>query len=318
MNESLLEGSRSGPWPRCEGSVGDSCGSDASRDLSRARPKGVATRPVLRTRNGITQPVDDHIAEEVPVAFVYNDTPFAVMMATPADLEDFALGFSITEAIVADAYEVEAIEHRELLEGHELRIRIPRARAEALAERSRNLTGRSGCGLCGTEMLEAAMREPPPVPPGGFELSNDALQRALDQLPHHQPINALTGATHAAAWCDAEGNIVLAREDVGRHNALDKLVGAMESARIGAERGFALVTSRASHEIVAKCATAGIATIAAVSAPTTLAIALARRTGITLTAFARPGANATRVAGPDSLSHATSPADPASRIRLQR
>jgi len=269
------------------------CGRGESPDQHPIFPKGVVMRPVLRTRNGTTEHLNDFIAEEIPIALIYNDQPFAVMMATPSDFEDFALGFSITESIVTDASEVLAITHHELLEGHELRITIPQSRAKALATRRRNLTGRSGCGLCGTEMFEAAMREPPSVPRTGFELTNDALQRALDQLPHHQPINALTGATHAAAWCDANGDILLAREDVGRHNALDKLVGAMRSRRFDSDQGFALVTSRASYEVVAKAAAAQIANVAAVSAPTALAISIAQGAGVRLTAFARIGTHAT-------------------------
>lgn len=284
--EAPLEGSGSGPWPRSESVPECTCGSGVSRDLSPSLPKGVVQREVLRTRNGNTERILDHIAEEIPVALIYNEHPFAVMMATPADLHDFALGFTITEGI-ATAAEAATIEHRELLEGHELRITIPEARASALAERRRNLTGRSGCGLCGTEMLEAAIREPPRVRASDFVLTDAALQRALDQLPHHQPINALTGATHAAAWCRGDGSILLCREDVGRHNALDKLVGAMSSACLDTTRGFLLVTSRASYEIASKAAMAGITCLAAMSAPTALAISLARRTGLALTAFAR-------------------------------
>lgn len=285
MNDASLEGSGSGPWPRCESAAGENCGSDPGRD--QALPRGVVQREVLRTRHGTTERVLDHIAEEVPVALVYNDAPFAVMMATPADLDDFARGFTITEGI-ASAHEITKVEQRELLEGHELRITIPEARAESLAARRRNLTGRSGCGLCGTEMLEAAMREPPRVPPSDFVLSDAALQRSLAQLPAHQPVNALTGATHAAAWCDANGDILLCREDVGRHNALDKLVGAMAKQGRNPSRGFLVVTSRSSYEMTTKAAAAGIAHIASISASTALALAVAQRVGISLTAFARP------------------------------
>lgn len=279
-----------------ESTSASSCGSDVSRDLYSELPMGVVQREVLRTRHGTTERVLDHIAEEVPVALVYNDAPFAVMMATPADLDDFARGFTITEGI-ASAHEITKVEQRELLEGHELRITIPEARAESLAARRRNLTGRSGCGLCGTEMLEAAMREPPSVPPSDFVLTDAALQRALAQLPAHQPINALTGATHAAAWCDAHGDIVLCREDVGRHNALDKLVGAMARRGIEPAHGFCTVTSRASYEIVTKAAAARIGQVAAVSAATALAMSIATRAGVVLTAFTRRGSHSTCVDG---------------------
>ena len=288
--EPLLEGSRSGPWPRCESAAEPICGSDVSRDLSPNMPKGVALREVVRSRNGRSETLLDHIAEEVPIALIYNDQPFAVMMATPADVEDFARGFSLTESIVANAGELLAIDHRELLEGHEVRITIPAERAEALATRRRNLTGRSGCGMCGTEMLEAAMREPPRVPTNDTHITSEALQRALAQLPQHQPINALTGATHAAAFADLDGNIVLAREDIGRHNALDKLIGAMSAQALDPAHGFAVVTSRASYEIATKAAAAGIACIAAVSAPTALAIATAAQCNVRLIGFARGGA----------------------------
>lgn len=261
------------------------CGSDPGRD--RSLPQGVVQREVLRTRHGTTERILDHIAEEVPVALVYNDAPFAVMMATPADLDDFARGFTITEGI-ASTDEIAKVAHRELLEGHELRITIPETRAAALADRRRNLTGRSGCGLCGTEMLEAALREPPRVPPSDFVLTSDALQRALAQLPRHQPINALTGATHAAAWCDARGDIATCREDVGRHNALDKLVGAMARRDVAASSGFLVVTSRSSYEMITKAAAAGIAYVASISASTALALSVAQRVGVSLTAFARP------------------------------
>jgi len=151
----------------------------------------------------------------------------------------------------------------------------------------RQLTGRTGCGLCGAQTLEAAVRHPAPVAePAPFDEA--ALQRALAQLKTRQTINVATGATHAAAWASSDGEVVLAREDVGRHNALDKLIGAMTSANVDVRQGFLVVTSRASYEMVMKAATAGIGILAAISAPTALAIALANEANVTLIGFARP------------------------------
>jgi len=247
---------------------------------------GVTRRTVVRQRDGTTRRLEDAIAEEVPVAFVYNDMPFAVMMATPGDLEDFAAGFSLSEGIV-DAFGEVAVESvTRLIEGWELRLRIPEARAAALEGRRRSLSGRSGCGICGSELLEAAMRWPPPVGPGAT-VGGDALQAALRDLEPEQRLGGATGATHAAAWADACGTILLVREDVGRHNALDKLIGAMAREGIDPQSGFAAVTSRASYEMAMKAASVGITLLAAVSAPTALAITLAEQANLTLVGFAR-------------------------------
>jgi len=254
-------------------------------------PAGSALRPVERWRDGDRRQLEDHVAEEVPVAFVYNDAPFAVMMATPADLADFAVGFAISEGIVADGsdVEVESIEH--LLEGIEIRIRIPAARAEALESRRRSMSGRSGCGICGSELLEAALRHPAPVT-ADIRVPTGALRRALRELRDAQAINAATGATHAAGWAALDGQLLLAREDVGRHNALDKLIGAMHAAGLPGHDGFLVVTSRASYEMAMKAASAGIALMAAISAPTALAISLAERSNLTLVGFAREDGHA--------------------------
>ena len=252
---------------------------------------GSATRSIERWRNGVMQPLHDHVAEEVPVAFVYNDTPFAVMMATPADLEDFATGFALSEGIVEHAAEVvvESIEH--LLEGIEIRLRIPESRAQALESRRRSMSGRSGCGICGSELLESALRNPAPVC-ADIRIDTTALQHALRGLRAGQKINALTGATHAAGWASLEGELQLVREDVGRHNALDKLIGAMQMTGLRPEEGFLVVTSRASYEMAMKAASVGIALMAAISAPTALAISLAQRCQLTLIGFARDDGHA--------------------------
>lgn len=256
-----------------------------------APDSGSVLRAVERWRDGRRNTLDDHVAEEVPVAFVYNDVPFAVMMATPSDLSDFAIGFAISEGIVAHGNDasVERIEH--LLEGIEIRVRIPEDRAEALDRRRRSLSGRSGCGVCGSELLEAALRQPPPVD-ADVRVSTTALRKALHALRESQAINAITGATHAAGWAALDGNLQLVREDIGRHNALDKLIGAMHAAGTDPASGFLVVTSRASYEMAMKAASAGIALMAAISAPTALAISLAERANLTLIGFARDDGHA--------------------------
>ena len=251
-----------------------------------ALPLGAVRREVERHRGAEASRVADAIAEEIPVGFVYNGRPHAVMMATPADLEDFARGFSLSEAIVASPRECEKVEIVPALAGIELHITIPAVRAGRLEDRVRELTGRTGCGLCGAQTLEAAIRHPPPVADPA-SIDANALRWALSDLHRRQTINVATGATHAAAWAGAQGDIALVREDVGRHNALDKLIGAMQRQRIDAREGFLIVTSRASYEMVMKAATAGIGTLAAISAPTALAIALAQETNVTLIGFAR-------------------------------
>jgi FdhD protein len=241
---------------------------------------------VDRYRSGVRQHLGDHIAEEVPIALVYNGQPFAVMMATPCDLEDFALGFSLSEGIAQDASEVTLEGIERLLEGVEVRIRIPESRQQVLENRRRSLSGRSGCGICGSVLLEAALRHPEPVGPG-IRIRPAALHRALTSLRTRQPLNERTGATHAAGWADARGEILLVREDVGRHNALDKLIGAMMRAGHDPQAGLLVVTSRASYEMAMKAASVNIPLMAAISAPTALAISLAERAGLTLVGFAR-------------------------------
>jgi FdhD protein len=254
------------------------------------RGRGYVTRRVDRYRHGEHERTSDAITEEVPVAMVYNDIPFAVMMVTPLDLEDFALGFSLSEGLVAKPEDLQSIEVRARLEGVELAMRVASDTVEQRAGKGgeRLLPGRSGCGLCGARMLEDAVRHPAPVGEGP-RIEAAALERALETLQAAQPVNSATGAVHAAAWVDMQGAIMLVREDVGRHNALDKLIGAMAKARIDVQHGFLLVTSRASYEMIAKAASAGISVMAAISAPTALAIHLAESTHMTLVGFARPG-----------------------------
>ena len=248
-------------------------------------PGAVEKRVLRRDGDHLTE-AGDIVAAEIPVAFAVNGAPFAVMMATPADLDDFALGFALAEGIVerVDDLVVESV--AESLEGISIALGVPAGRVGVLEARHRNLEGRSGCGICGMAQIEAVLRPPPPVG-AGVGIRPAALERALRELHDLQPLNALTGATHAAGWADADGSVALVREDVGRHNALDKLVGAMARAGIDPRAGFAVATSRASYEMVMKAAQAGITLLAAISAPTALAIALAESSGLTLLGFAR-------------------------------
>ncbi len=243
-------------------------------------------RQVQRQNGAIRERVADWIATEVPIALHYNGQPHVVMMATPSDLDDFALGFSLSEGIIAKASELASINVRELLEGMIVDVTIPIKCAEAIATRQRNMTGQSSCGLCGTQSLADAVRQPPAVGRGAT-INVESLHRALAALPNQQPINALTGATHAAAWIDDDGEIVLVREDVGRHNALDKLIGAMVRDGINVGSGAVIISSRASYEMVQKAATAGISIVVAISAATALAIQMAETTGVTLIGYAR-------------------------------
>lgn len=230
--------------------------------------------------------LSDKAITEAPIALVYNGVSFAVMMATPRDLQDFALGFALAEGIVATSGEFELVDVLETRQGVSLQALIPHARFDALQRRRRSLAGRSGCGLCGIESLEEAVR-PPPVVTSDIRLDRAAIAAGMRALAGRQPLNALTGGAHAAAFVGANGDTIV-REDVGRHNALDKLIGARAAdARLCVDNGFLAITSRASWEIVHKAAHAGIAVIAAISAPTSLAIEAADAAGITLIAFAR-------------------------------
>jgi FdhD protein len=223
---------------------------------------------------------------EVAVNLVYATVPHAVMMATPADLEDFAVGFSLTEGIVADVGEVRGVVEAAHPAGIVLDIALaPGALRRHLARR-RSLSGRTACGLCGIESLDELARAVP-GPGGGVAVAEAALRRALAALPAHQPLNRATRGVHAAALCSAAGEILLAREDVGRHNALDKLAGACLRGGVEPGDGFVLLTSRCSFEMVEKAAAFGARAVVAISAPTSLAIDRALALGVTLVAVAR-------------------------------
>lgn len=243
---------------------------------------------VLGTRihAGTSEAVEERLAEETPVTVAYNLAPHAVMMATPADLEDFAVGFSLTEGIVDRARDVERVIVVRYDRGIELQVEVPADVAARAGTRSRRLSGRTGCGICGAEDVDRVLRELPPVAwPTRFESA--AVLRAMRELSARQPLNDETGAVHAAGWSRADGSLVHVREDVGRHNALDKLVGALVRAGVPAEQGFVVMTSRGSFELVQKVAILGASLLATVSAPTALAVRVAEQVGLTLVGFAR-------------------------------
>jgi FdhD protein len=242
---------------------------------------------LARWRDGQSSVDTDVVVEECAIAFSYNGVAHAVMMATPSDLEDYALGFSLHEGIVAAADELRFIEALRRDDGVVLDIAIPQHRSEALASRQRRTLGSSACGWCGSEALRDAVRPMPKVVAADIDAASIA--RALSRFPGLQALNAVTGGVHAAAWCSGD-EIRMLREDVGRHNAFDKLVGALLRAGIGACDGYAIVSSRASYELVHKAATSGIGTLVAMSAPTSAAIDGAKRCGLRLIGFARDGA----------------------------
>ena len=229
----------------------------------------------------------DRVIEECAVALVYNGISHVVMMVTPTDLAEFALGFSLTEGILEKPEQLLDFEVVENPGGLELQLTIAARQFQALKTRRRNLTGRTGCGLCGAESLQQAMRYLPCVSCRPL-VEDVAIDRAVRDLRQQQGLQQQTGAAHAAAWCDLTGSILLLREDVGRHNALDKLIGVLAGGD-AQRQGFVIITSRASYEMVQKVASVDIGTLVAVSAPTALAIGQALDCGVRLLGFTRPG-----------------------------
>jgi FdhD protein len=239
-------------------------------------------RTVWRTGRAGT----DELAEEVPIAFEYNGISHAVMLATPADLEDFAIGFSLSEGIVARRSDIFGIEIEESAAGISLKIEIAAADFMRLKERRRSLAGRTGCGLCGTESLDQVLRDLAPLSAGHpFPLA--ALYAGMRALPARQILQQATGATHAACRVGRDGAISHVREDVGRHNALDKTLGALAREDVDAAADALIITSRASVEMVQKAVALRVGTLAAVSAPTAAAVRLAEELELALFGFLR-------------------------------
>jgi FdhD protein len=226
------------------------------------------------------------VPEETAVAITYNGGTYAVMMTSPQDLEDFAVGFSLSEGVIGTPADIDSLDIQRLDHGVELRMWLSRARADRLQERRRHIAGPTGCGLCGIESIAEAMRPAPVVAPGSH-FSPEQIMVAMHGLPPRQKLNIETRAVHAAAFWNARSGIVALREDVGRHNALDKLSGALARGSIVAGEGIILLTSRVSVEMVQKTAAIGASVMVSVSAPTALALRVADAAGITLAAIAR-------------------------------
>ena len=226
---------------------------------------------------------------EAPVAFDVCGIGYAVMMATPDDLVDYATGFALSEGLVADARDILGIQAHPVEGGFVVRLNLPPEGAQKAMARARSRVTESSCGLCGIDNIEQVLRPLPPVTTR-IQVERQAIARALADLPEHQPLSRETGAVHAAAFCRPDGSVVLAREDVGRHNALDKLIGAMARQGIDPASGFFLLTARCSYELVEKTVRAGCPMLVTISAPTTLAAERAARAGLTLVTLARPDA----------------------------
>jgi FdhD protein len=253
---------------------------------SPAEPQTFREVTVRRERGAAVEVATDYVAEERPVALHYYRLPYVVMLASPADLEDLGVGFTLSEGIVDAADEIRDV--RLVTDGDALAVHLDIAgeRLSRILQRQRNLTGRTGCGLCGVESVEEAIRHPAAVR-DGVRVTSAEIHAELDKLHTQQPVNLRTGSVHAAAWALPGRGIQLIREDVGRHNALDKVIGALVRAGTDLSQGYLIITSRASYEMVQKAATVGVSLIVAVSAPTALAIDLAVETGVTLIGFAR-------------------------------
>ena len=250
-------------------------------------PAGIVELSVHRPPH-ISHATPDFLAEEVPVALVYNGISHVVMMASPKDLELFAIGFSLSEGIIAHPQEIYGMDVVQACNGLEVQIELSSRRFMGLKERRRALAGRTGCGVCGVEQLNDIGKPVTPLPfTQTFNLAN--LDHALAHLNDVQPIGQLSGCTHAAAWVLPSGDIAGGHEDVGRHVALDKLMGRRARESDLWQQGAALVSSRASYEMVQKSAMCGVEILFAVSAATTLAVEVAERCNLTLVGFCKPG-----------------------------
>ncbi|POA99371.1 sulfurtransferase FdhD [Chromobacterium sinusclupearum] len=250
---------------------------------------GAARLEVKRHRDGAAQSAADWVAEEVPVALVFNGISHAVMMATPCHLEQLAVGFALSEGIVARRAEIFDVEAELVCGGAEVRLEIAQPAFLALKDHRRSLAGRTGCGVCGIESLGLLDLSPDRITPPSRPLVADAaiIARAASELPAQQHLNQLTGCAHAAAWCGLDGEVRAVFEDVGRHNALDKLIGHLALQDASPGDGFVFMSSRASYELVRKAARVNIPMLATISAPTALAVDIARRAGVVLASFCR-------------------------------
>ncbi len=262
--------------------------------LALSLPPVAQMQHVLRYRQGERIDTEDMLANEVPIALVYNGISHVVMLATPDDLEDFAYGFGLTEGIISEVSQYYGIDLKVVDDqGIEVQIELASAAFAALKATRRNLTGRTGCGLCGAESLQQVFKRPVIALQANTRLviSQSALDRALQQMPQYQSLQQRTGASHACALVNLQGDILLLREDVGRHNALDKLLGALlrQGQLDTLNEAWILTTSRASYEMVQKVAMAGGQALVAMSAPTALAVQLASKYDLTLIGFARSG-----------------------------
>lgn len=251
-----------------------------------AQPPGHRRVAVQGMRNGQPFSACDEVVDEVPVALEFNGISHAVMLATPRDLEDFALGFALSEGLLADVSELFDIELSESAQGITVGLQVSGRVFAQLKSRRRSLAGRTGCGLCGAESLQQAIQPLRRVTQAA-RIQAGVLRTALDALRLRQPLQQITGASHAAAWCGLDGELRLVREDVGRHNALDKLIGHLARNGIAGSDGAVIMTSRLSVELVQKTAKLGSAVLIGISAPTALAIDMAGRAGMTLVALAR-------------------------------
>ncbi len=238
------------------------------------------------TPDGNGRQVTRDLAEEVPIALEFNGVGYAVLMATPADVADLALGFALSERLIGAEDPAFDVDVHAMEEGIVARATLPPDRTDALLDRVRHRATDSSCGLCGIENIEQAIRPLPNVT-AQSRTDDAAIFRALAELSRHQPLNARTGAAHAAAWVGSDGAIRLVREDVGRHNAFDKLIGAMRRAGAGWDGGFALLSSRCSYELVEKAVLSGCPLLVTISAPTALAVRRARAAGLALRVIAR-------------------------------
>ncbi len=244
---------------------------------------------VLKPDEAARSVIERQVIVETPIAIEYNGIGYAVMMATPIDLKDFAIGFSLSEKLIDHAGQILTVDVHQAELGWILRMQLPQKNAEKVFARARQRVSESSCGLCGMDSLEEVMR-PLPLVSTQIEVPDESIFVALSSLRPHQTLNAATRSAHAAAFCAPDGSILMTREDVGRHNALDKLIGALASARLDISTGFILLTARCSLELAQKAILANCPMLVTISAATDLAIDIAQKYGLRLVSLARPDA----------------------------